>query len=111
MHALMTPAIAAQKCYEALLTMPSWQSEPVAVAAQSVQSSAYPNAYADDEPLARQLIGLPASGVDPAVATDQQPSDCVPLSSDPGTVVFPLPSGSGYRDNHNFGSRGGHWAS
>ena len=25
--------------------------------------------------------------------------------------MFPLPAGSSYRDSHNFGRRGGHWAS
>ncbi len=29
---------------------------PLTVAAQRVQRSAYPSAYADDEPLARQLL-------------------------------------------------------
>ena len=51
------PTIAAGKFYEALLSIPNWQSDPLTIAAQVVQSSAYPDAYADDEPLARQLLG------------------------------------------------------
>ena len=107
MHELMTPATAAAKFYRALLTFPNWQSEPVTIAAQMVQSSAYPNAYADDEAIARQLIGLPKTGTIPAVATSQATSGCANAGSDPGTVVFPLPRSAPYRDNHNFGGRPG----
>ncbi|MCZ9635040.1 peptidoglycan DD-metalloendopeptidase family protein [Rhodococcus sp. BH5] len=52
---LMNPASAARKFYDALLTSGDWESRPVTVAAQTVQVSAYPDAYADDEPLARTL--------------------------------------------------------
>jgi len=52
---LMNPPIAARKFYEALLRVPGWASMPVTVAAQAVQQSAFPGAYADDEALARQL--------------------------------------------------------
>src|SRR4051794_19650667 len=57
MDQLMDPATSAQKFYASLLEVPGWQSMPVTVAAQRVQRSAYPDAYADDESLARQLIG------------------------------------------------------
>src|SRR3954447_5182128 len=57
MGQLMDPATSAQKFYASLLEVPGWQSMPVTVAAQRVQRSAYPDAYADDETLARQLIG------------------------------------------------------
>ncbi|MGV7686332.1 C40 family peptidase [Mycobacterium kansasii] len=52
---LMTPAIAARKFYEALLKVPNWQNLPVTVAAQAVQGSALPDAYAQWEPRARAL--------------------------------------------------------
>jgi len=52
---LMDPATAAGKFYAALGKVPGWQSMTVTVAAQTVQKSAYPSAYADDEPLATQL--------------------------------------------------------
>lgn len=115
MRELMTPASAAQKFYRALLSMPGWQSEPVTVAAQSVQSSAHPDAYADDEPLARELLGLPsANSMNPdgvVTAAVLGSVDCVPNDGVPGQVVFPLPQRSGYRDAHNFGGAGTHWAS
>ncbi|UHJ58721.1 NlpC/P60 family protein (plasmid) [Mycolicibacterium fortuitum] len=55
MQELMTPAIAARKFYEALLKVANWQNLPVTVAAQSVQGSALPDAYAKWEPRARAL--------------------------------------------------------
>ena len=55
MQDLMTPAIAARKFYEALLKVSNWQNLPVTVAAQTVQGSAAPDAYAAQEPRARAL--------------------------------------------------------
>lgn len=39
-----------------LLDVPGWQSLPVTVAAQKVQHSGFPSAYADDEPTARAAV-------------------------------------------------------
>ena len=118
MRELMTPSLAARKFYRALLALPAWQTQPVTVAAQSVQGSAYPDAYADDEALARQLLGLPAAGapgqggVSPAAAAAGGfDAGCVPGDGVTGGVVFPLPPKSGYRDARNFGDAGTHWAS
>lgn len=55
MQELMTPAIAARKFYEALNKVSNWANLPVTVAAQSVQGSAKPDAYAAQEPRARAL--------------------------------------------------------
>jgi len=52
---LMQPAYAAGKFYEELVKVPGWQSLPLTVAAQRVQKSAYPTAYADDEVAARRI--------------------------------------------------------
>jgi murein DD-endopeptidase MepM/ murein hydrolase activator NlpD len=115
MRELMTPAVAAQKFYRALLSMPAWQTEPVTVAAQSVQASAHPEAYADDEPLARQLLGLPgpkSRSTDSVMSAAVLGSvDCAPGEGASGQVVFPLSQRSDYRDAHNFGRAGAHWAS
>jgi hypothetical protein len=59
-----TPVLAAEAFYgvahhtenSGLLDVHDWQDLPVTVAAQSVQGSAYPDAYADDEALARSLV-------------------------------------------------------
>ncbi len=53
---LLHPPTAARSFYESLLKVPGWETLPVTVAAQRVQRSAYPSAYADDEPLARELL-------------------------------------------------------
>jgi hypothetical protein len=53
---LMNPEIAAEKFYDCLLETKDWQKMSVTRAAQKVQRSAYPLAYADDEPLARELL-------------------------------------------------------
>lgn len=103
MRDLMDPAASAGTFYDALTKVPGWQALPVTVAAQSVQSSAYPAAYADDEPLARRL--LVDVGGDIVAATD-----CATLA-EAGEVVFPLPPGSAYVDQHNFGDSGSYWAS
>jgi hypothetical protein len=49
---LMNPRISAQKFYAALLKVGGWQQMAPTVAAQSVQRSAFPDAYADDVPAA-----------------------------------------------------------
>jgi hypothetical protein len=49
---LMTPQIAAAKFYHALEHITGWRYLPVTVAAQEVQVSAYPDAYADNKPQA-----------------------------------------------------------
>ncbi len=52
---LMDPVYAATRFYDALLEVPGWQELPLTEAAQAVQRSAYPNAYARWEPLASAL--------------------------------------------------------
>lgn len=52
----MDPAHSARSFYEALQRVPGWQNLPVTMAAQAVQVSAFPDAYAKHEPLARQLV-------------------------------------------------------
>ncbi len=52
---LMTPATSARKFYQALEQVPGWQAMPVTVAAQTVQGSAFPDAYAQHEGLATLL--------------------------------------------------------
>ncbi|MGL5823592.1 MAG: peptidoglycan DD-metalloendopeptidase family protein [Nocardioides sp.] len=135
---LMDPAISARKFYEALLKIEGWQNLPVTVAAQRVQRSAYPDAYADDEPLARDLlaaIGGSSSNADTGGrGGDEQVNasggageleiklvngvyvggftDCLmPTAAVGGAVVLPLPSGSGYVNQNNFGQAGSSWDS
>ena len=52
---IMTPTYAAGKFYDALVKLPNWQSLPVTQAADAVQRSAFPTAYAGWEPRATAL--------------------------------------------------------
>lgn len=104
MAELMDPAASAGIFYDALQGVAGWQSMPVTVAAQAVQKSAYPWAYADDEPLARRLL------LELGAGTVGGPLDCrAPAAS--GLVQFPLRPGSGYVDRRNFGLTGASWKS
>jgi hypothetical protein len=53
---LMRPAYAARQFFEALLQIPNWQDLSVSVAAQSVQISAFPDAYAQHEGRATTIV-------------------------------------------------------
>jgi endonuclease/exonuclease/phosphatase family metal-dependent hydrolase len=111
MRDLMNPTAAAGKFYDALGRVPGWASMPVTVAAQRVQRSAFPGAYADDEPLARTLLAGSTSAplLRRASYAGFASSGCADWS-DGGAVVFPLPPGSGYTDLHNWGHRAAVWS-
>ncbi|MEJ3655708.1 C40 family peptidase [Actinomycetes bacterium KLBMP 9759] len=53
---------------ERLLEVPGWEALPVTVAAQTVQRSAFPEAYAKWEPLASELVQQLADVANPAAA-------------------------------------------
>ncbi len=114
MEELMDPQAAARKFYEALLRVPGWADLPVTVAGQAVQRSAYPDAYADDVPLAESLLSDPrmarTAGVTAAAFQAAGDASCAAQEYDAGNVVFPLPAGSGYVDQANWGNSGGNWS-
>ena len=56
---LMRPDYAATRFFEALARVPGWEALPVTQAAQAVQRSAFPSAYARWETLAAALAGIP----------------------------------------------------
>ena len=53
---IMQPVYASTKFYDALVKVPGWQSLPLTVAAQAVQGSAHPGAYAKWQTLADALV-------------------------------------------------------
>ena len=53
---LMTPETSTKKFLQALKQVDGWQDMPVTVAAQTVQVSAYPDAYAKHEARATQVV-------------------------------------------------------
>ncbi|MCL2729141.1 MAG: NlpC/P60 family protein [Actinomycetia bacterium] len=100
---LLDPVYASSKFYSALLQVPSWQQLTVAQAAQAVQHSALPDAYAPWEPLATALqqaitATLPAaeqpSATSPAnpAGTPASVTGCGP--SDDGSQYGPIPPGT-----------------
>jgi murein DD-endopeptidase MepM/ murein hydrolase activator NlpD len=66
---IMDPAYASRKFYEKLLTVSGWQTMALTDAAQAVQRSAFPNAYAKHEPLASLVVNLLTGGAANAVGT------------------------------------------
>jgi murein DD-endopeptidase MepM/ murein hydrolase activator NlpD len=80
---IMDPRYSAGKFYDALLRVPGWEQMAVTVAAQRVQASGHPDAYAQWEQLARDVVAEitgsvvsgPAGGCGGAIA------NCVALPS------------------------------
>ncbi|MBV1853438.1 M23 family metallopeptidase [Catellatospora tritici] len=64
---VMDPVYAATKFYQKLLKVKEWETLPLTVAAQRVQISAYPNAYAKHEPLATRIVNELTDGAARAV--------------------------------------------
>lgn len=68
---LMNPEQSAAKFYAALNRVPSWLGLPLTVAAQKVQRSAFPSAYAKHEQKAAALVDAISGGVANSGTTDQ----------------------------------------
>ncbi len=89
---VMDPVYASTRFYQALLAIPDWQALPLASAAQAVQHSGFPGAYARWQPLATALVGT-FTGTADDCATDNSTS--VPAA---GTTTIPagftLPPGT-----------------
>ncbi|MCY0930990.1 NlpC/P60 family protein [Streptomyces sp. H27-H1] len=64
---ILDPVYASTKFYKALTALKDWELMPLTVAAQKVQASAFPDAYAKHEPLATalQLAIAPTLGAPP----------------------------------------------
>jgi cell wall-associated NlpC family hydrolase len=60
---LLDPVYAAGKFYDGLVKTPGWETLPLTVAAQAVQRSAFPTAYARWETAARALVAATAGVV------------------------------------------------
>lgn len=93
---ILDPVYASTKFYKALRSVDGWEQMPVTVAAQAVQKSGLPDAYAKHEPLATALqqaiaptLGAPAAG--PALAGGYGGAPCTPLA---GTDYGDIPPGT-----------------
>ncbi|MHA7281585.1 hypothetical protein [Arthrobacter sp. TMS2-4] len=78
---VMTPLYAAGAFYDALVRIPGYETLPITEAAQTVQRSAYPTAYADHEPEGRAFASA-LTGYSPAAL------ECT--LRDPSTTGDPL---------------------
>jgi murein DD-endopeptidase MepM/ murein hydrolase activator NlpD len=67
---ILDPEYATTKFYERLLQVAGWEQLPLTEAAQAVQRSAYPDAYAKHEPLAVAVVNSVAGGAAGAAAFD-----------------------------------------
>jgi murein DD-endopeptidase MepM/ murein hydrolase activator NlpD len=67
---LADPAYQTEKFFEKLVHIANWQLLPLTDAAQRVQISAYPNAYAKHETLASRVVDALTGGASRAVAAD-----------------------------------------
>ncbi|TDC72615.1 C40 family peptidase [Streptomyces hainanensis] len=88
---ILDPVYSATRFYEALLEVSGWEELPLTVAAQTVQRSAFPDAYARWEPLATALRDALAdvAGADAPTAGNTD-SAC---SSDEIAAGQPIPPG------------------
>jgi murein DD-endopeptidase MepM/ murein hydrolase activator NlpD len=70
------PAYASRRFYQKLLAVPGWLSLPLTVAAQRVQRSAFPNAYAKHEANATNLVNQITGGAGNSAATATTTGQC-----------------------------------
>jgi len=82
---IMDPVYASTQFYNALLKVPNWQSLPLTVAAQDVQESGFPDAYAQWQSIATEIVNT-LSGAS---------TDCATSDGDGQTTTSPtqLPTG------------------
>lgn len=84
---LQNPTYAAGKFYDKLATVSGWQTMPLTEAAQAVQRSAYPDAYAKWETNAILLVQQQGPAAASAAPIDLNPctSPCPSISESPNT--------------------------
>ncbi|MEU0269423.1 peptidoglycan DD-metalloendopeptidase family protein [Nocardioides sp. NPDC006303] len=94
-----------------LLDIPGWRKMQVTAAAQAVQRSAFPLAYAQHEDEARALVAALADGVSAAdlAATATDVACTIGMAGISTSVVRPIQAGLAV-DNDNYGNSGSNWA-
>ncbi|HTJ67910.1 MAG TPA: C40 family peptidase [Actinospica sp.] len=83
---IMDPVYASTQFYNALLKVPNWQNLPLTVAAQDVQESGFPDAYAQWQPIATEIVNT-LSGAS---------TDCTNTDGDGQTTTNPTPLPVGF---------------
>ncbi|WP_432832742.1 hypothetical protein [Dactylosporangium sp. CA-092794] len=101
---LLDPVYAATQFYRKLLTINGWQQMPLTDAAQAVQQSAHPDAYARYEQDAQRVVAaVVPSGM--AVDLDQCPGNCPSIS----TSGLPSSASDGCLDGQQVLARAASW--
>ncbi len=101
------PVYASRAFYARLLKVKGWQKLPLTVAAQRVQRSAYPDAYAKHEPEAARIVDAIADGAARTPAAALAAGQCAQadeVTSSGWVRPVSAPVGSGFRS----GGRPGH---
>ena len=88
------------KFFDALVRVPGWQTLPVTVAAQRVQISAYPDAYAKWVPDAAALLGQ---------VGDVAPTDTCSTTPSASTGGGPIPAGFDHQGNPRTAEQAATW--
>jgi len=93
------PVYASTKFYDKLKQVHGWQTMPLTDAAQAVQRSAYPDAYAKHEPVATQIVNLLAHGAAMAVgnSTTMTCAAAGQTAASGWTIPVKATIGSGFR--------------
>lgn len=89
---IMNPIYASTRFYDALLKVANWQNLPLTVAAQAVQKSGFPDAYAQWQPIAAEIVNTLSGASADCTTTDgdgQTTTDPTPLP-----IGFSLPAGT-----------------
>lgn len=96
------PAYASRKFYEKLVKVPNWQRLSLTVAAQRVQRSAFPDAYAKHEPIATQIVDALTGGAARAAgdATELRCTTGAEVAASGWTAPIPGTVNSGFRTAH-----------
>ncbi len=105
---IMNPEYAARKFYEHLVKIKNWERMALTVAAQLVQISAFPDAYAKHEPLATQIVNVLADGAARAVGAlaDLRCVSAGEITASGWTIPAQGPLGSGFRTADRPGHNG-----
>jgi murein DD-endopeptidase MepM/ murein hydrolase activator NlpD len=96
---IMDPTYASTAFYERLLQVQGWEQLPLTVAAQTVQRSAHPDAYAKHEPLAVAVVNEAAGGAvgAAAAASELRCAEFGEVTAAGWTLPAPGPVWSGFR--------------
>jgi cell wall-associated NlpC family hydrolase len=86
---ILDPVYAATAFYNALVKVPSWQSLPLTVAAQDVQHSGYPGAYAKWQDLATALVTQFTGTANPCTADSGRGVPATGAATLPAGFILP----------------------